>query len=108
MPDAEIFIDNYLIQRRDRNRRGGGVLIYIRKDLAYNSRSDLNHSDLEATWLEVLLPKSKPILCGVIYRPPNQSNFYNILDSVCSSSSHFSEYETILLGDFNTDVSKCS
>ena len=108
VPDAEIFIDNYIVQRNDRNRQGDGVLIYVRKDFAFNSRCDLQHEELEATWLEVLLPKSKPILCGVIYRPPHQTNFYSILDSVCSSTSHFSEYETILLGDFNTDVSKTS
>ena len=82
------------------------MLIYVRKDLTFNSRCDLDHADLEATWLELLLPKSKPILCGVIYRPPKQSNFYNILESVCSSSSYFSECETVLLGDFNTDVCK--
>ena len=108
MPDAEIFIDNYSVQRKDRNRHGGGVLIYIRKDFAFNCRGDLDHEELEATWLEVLLPKTKPILCGVIYRPPHQTKFYSILDSVCSSTSHFSEYETVLLGDFNTDVSKTS
>ena len=107
VPDAEVHIDKYLIQRRDRNRHGGGVLIYIRSDLSFNKRSDLDHVDIEATWLELLLPKSRPILCGVIYRPPNQSKFYDLLDRVCSSSVNFCEYETILLGDFNTNVS-CS
>lgn len=108
VPDNEIHIENYLIQRKDRNPQGGGVFIYIRSDLAFNNRNDLDHEDLEATWLELLLPKFKPILCGVIYRPPKQTNFYSILDTVCASSSHFSEHETILLGDFNTDVSKPS
>ena len=81
------------------------MLIYIRSDLVFNCLHDLDHKDLEATWLKLLLPKSKSILCGVIYRPPKQSDLYSVLDSVCSSSSHFNEYETILLGDFNTDVS---
>lgn len=49
-------------------------------------------------------PKSKPILCGCLYRPPQQHDFYNVLDNICASSGHLQEYETVLLGDFNTDV----
>ena len=105
VPDSEIAIHNYYIQRRDRNRHGGGVCIYVRKDLSFNIRNDLDHTELEAKWIELFLPKSKPILVGVIYRPPSQQNFYTILDVVCSSSSDFLQYETFLLGDFNTDVS---
>jgi len=89
VPDLEIFIDNYCVKRKDRNRHGGGVCIYFRKDRSFNSRQDLVHEDLEATWIELLLPKSKPILCGCLYRPPTQQSFYTILDSLCSSSSHF-------------------
>ena len=105
VPDAEVHIDNYCLQRKDRNRHGGGVCIYIRSDLSFNIRSDLYHDDLEAIWIDLFLPKSKPILCGAIYRPPTQQNFYTILDLVCSRSRAFLEQETILLGDFNTDVS---
>ena len=49
VPDSEIDIENYFVQRKDRNRQVGGVCIYIRKDLSFNNRSDLNHADLEAT-----------------------------------------------------------
>ena len=105
VPDSEIQIDNYCILRKDRNRRGGGVCVYIRKDFSFNQRCDLDNSNLEAVWFEILLPKTRPILCGSLYRPPSQHNFYSVLDSVCSSNNDFTELETILLGDFNTDVS---
>ena len=85
-------------------RQGGGVCIYIHQDLSYNERIDLNHDDLAATWIELLLPKTKPIICASIYRPPNQTNFYSILDSVCASSNQFHEFEAILLGNCNTNV----
>ena len=103
VPDAEVHIESYSIQRKDRNRHGGGVCIYIRQDLSYNERSDLNHGCLEATWIEIFLPKTKHILCASIYRHSTQSDFYNIMD-VCSSCIQFTELETILLGDFNTNV----
>lgn len=41
VPDSEVNISNYCIQRRDRNRQGGGVCTYIRKDLSYNTRNEL-------------------------------------------------------------------
>jgi len=43
------------------------------------------------------------MICASIYRPPNQTNFYSILDTVGSSRNQFHEFETILLGDFNTN-----
>ena len=47
---------------------------------------------------------TKPILCGSIYRPPKQSDFYGIIENALEAVSTHSQ-ETILLGDFNTDVS---
>ena len=35
-----------------------------------------------------------------------QTHFYDILESVCSKSADFLSKETIILGDFNTDVAK--
>ena len=59
-------------------------------DLAVNPLDDLLHEELEAMWIEILLPKTKPIVCGVVYRPPQQANFYDLLETKCLSSSFFS------------------
>ena len=104
--DSEINIENYTLTRRDRNRNGGGVCIFVRNDFSFNCISEMSHSDVEAIWIELLIPKSKPILCGCLYRPPTQSNFYDLLENMCLSSPFFMDRECILLGDFNTDVSK--
>ena len=66
----------------DRNRQGGGVCMYIRKDLAFNALDELSHDDIEAIWIELLLPKTKLIVCGVVYRPPDQTKFYELFESV--------------------------
>ena len=68
--DSEIHIDNYSVRRKDINRHGGGVCLYIRSDLAFNGLDELPHDEIEAVWIELLLPKTKPIVCGVVYRPP--------------------------------------
>ena len=104
--DSEVQINSYVLRRQDRNRHGGGVCIYIRRDLSFNPRDDLSHDELEAKWIELLLPKTKSILCGVVYRPPQQCNFYNLFEDLCIAHSDFIEKESIILGDFNNDVTK--
>ena len=93
----------YSILRHDRNRNGGGVCInYLRSDLAFNPRQDLQPDGVESVWAEVLLPKTRPILTGICYRPPRQCDFYELLELSFNEGNDFSE--CILLGDFNTNV----
>ena len=75
----EVEIDDYKILRCDRNRHGGGVACYIRNDLSYNVIS-VFPSEIESVFFEILLPNSKSITVGTIYRPPNQSNFLEVLN----------------------------
>ena len=102
--DSEIHIDNYSVRRKDRNRYGGGVCLYIRSGLAFNGRDEILHGELEAVWIELTLPKTKPIVYGVGYRPPNQSNFYDLSADVCLSSADIQERESLVLSDFNANV----
>ena len=66
--EPEIQMDDYKILRCDRNRHGGGVACYIKNDLSYNILSVFLR---ESVFFEILLPNSKPIIVGTIYRPPN-------------------------------------
>ena len=72
--DGEINIDGYELVRSDRNRHGGGVACYIRSDISFNVRGAF-FSEIENIFLDILLPKTKPILIGILYRPPDQSKF---------------------------------
>ncbi len=94
-------IDGYNIIRNDRNRHGGGVCMYIRSDLAFNIRIDLqtNIQDLEAVWCDILLPRTKPILLGTIYRPQTHTRFVENFDDVLSKCDL--SQETYIFGDFN-------
>ena len=69
----EIKINGYDIVRKDRNRHGGGVAIYIRNTINYSIRDDLTDENLETITLEITKPKSKPFLINSWYRPPNSS-----------------------------------
>ena len=75
--DSEIDIADYTIKRRDRNREGGGVCIYIRRFFIFKLRDDIC-TTLETVWAELYLSKIKPISIGVCYRPPKHMDFFLI------------------------------
>ena len=99
--DAEIMVDGYNIIRNDRNRHGGGVCMYIRSDLDFNIRTDLQTDiqDIEAVRCDILLPRTKPILLGTTYRPQTHTRFVENFDDVLSKCDL--SQETYILGDFN-------
>lgn len=103
--DSEISIENYAVERNDRNREGGGTCLYIKKDIPYSIRSALHSDDLDCKWVDVILPKTKPILLGVCYRPPKQDvkDFFKSLENVLNSNVTIAQ-ECIILGDFNVNV----
>lgn len=105
--DNEIKIDNYNIARNDRNREGGGACIYIRSDLPFNIREDLHHDEIEAIWVDIFLPRSKPLLIGTVYRPERPlhvTNFVENFEQVLAKINH--SHEVYILGDFNVDLVK--
>ena len=73
--------------------------MYVRSDLAYNPREDLQNENLEDIWLEILLPKTKPILIGTCYRAPKNSNLKESLENTITKLPV--DCDTIILGDFN-------
>lgn len=102
--EPEIEIKGYQVIRKDRNRKGGGVCLYIKTSLAFNQRNDLEIEELEAIWCEILLPKTKPIVVGCCYRPPKQSNFLELLEENILKFSY--DAEIIILGDMNICLHK--
>ena len=102
VPDLEVNLPGYDILRCGRNRNGGGVACYIRKDLCFHTRA-LNCKEIENTIFDILLPKSKPINIGVFYRPPNQANFMELIVK-SFSLLNLKDNEIYLLGDFNINL----
>ena len=68
--DGMIHIDGYDIIRKDRSRNGGGVCIYLRNSINYQIRQDLIPADLEAIYIEITKPHSRPFVVVTVYRPP--------------------------------------
>ena len=73
----EIQIPGYTLERSDRDREGG-VACYVRSDLSYNARNTLS-DEIESIFVDIMLPKTKPILVRVVYRPPDKSDFLELI-----------------------------
>lgn len=104
--DLELSIDGYTFERKDRIRGShGGVLCYIRSDIIYVRRSDLENTDIEAIWIEILVKNSSSILICIMYRPPDSSKYlYKDFDSSFDdmiSLAVSENKESILSGDLN-------
>ena len=75
-PESPFFINRFSKPfRKDRNRHGGGLLMYIKED---NSQKELSFnlpSDIEIIIIELNINKIKWFVCGC-YHPPSQSDEY--------------------------------
>ena len=103
--NSEISIPSYNILRCDRNRNGGGVLCYVKNTICYNQREHFSN-EFENIFFDILLPNTKPILVGNIYRPPDQLGFLEKLSNAILNAQNFDSQEVYILGDFNIDLSK--
>ena len=67
---SEISIDGHCAMRRDRNRKVGGVICYVTNKICYNTKNCLsNETSLSKNiFIELLIPKTKPITVGIVYK----------------------------------------
>ena len=94
--------------RLDRNKNGGGVMIFIRDTISSKIlEKHIFPNDVESIFVELNFRKCKWLLCGT-YHPPSQSDecLFNNLDKVLDS---YSRYDKVLLvRNFNTEISEQS
>lgn len=101
--DSEIFANpnKYSLYRHDRKaKKGGGVLIAIKKGLApFLVNTD---SCLEIVWAACTTSTAK-VLVGVCYRPPDSNSSFidELRSSITSAIGKYPADITYLVGDFN-------
>ena len=72
--DIQVYVDKFATYRKNRNRQGGGVLVYVNKNRFHHTmRSDLMSENVELLAVEINQPKSTPIIILAWYRPPGSS-----------------------------------
>ena len=110
--DGQVTISGYEFLRKDRcdtiKKAGGGVMLYYRNSLTCQRKKDLEISNIETLWSEVMLPKSKPFLLCTIYRLPNVNSDWIDAFEEELSTAQTTILEIIVMGDLNIDLLKCS
>jgi hypothetical protein len=108
--DSEIYINGYTIIRKDRNRNGGGIAIYIKNNISHFERVDLtlDSGNLELICIEINRLHCRPFLLRAWYRPPNSEiELFDNLELFLFKCD-IENKELILIGDINCDYMKVS
>ncbi|XP_068757218.1 uncharacterized protein [Montipora capricornis] len=102
-------IDGFrFVHKYRQSRPGGGVGLYVSNDIEFKERKDFCFNDVdiaESLFIEVLRPRVKNIIVGIVYRPPNQG-VDEFLTKINESLGKISRENKIcfLLGDFNINL----
>ena len=102
--DSELYIEDYIIVRKDRNRNGGGVAMYISSAISFKRLTQCEN-DTESICIHVTSTDTEPITICVLYRPPNSPAYvlHSINNMVGNIVTHVNN-DVIILGDFNSDM----
>ena len=102
-PLVQFFIEGFATPYRlDRNKHGGGILIYVREDIPSKQLNKHTAKEgIEGIFLELNLIKYRLLVLGT-YHPPTQANEYFLTCISDSLDIYLKDYNRfILLGDFN-------
>ena len=100
---SEIEIEGYNLVRYDQSQRGGGVACFVKNYILYNRKPNFC-INTESILIEIFLPKSKPVLTGILYRPPDKYDFVSHLERKFSDTNVYESQECYLLGDINLNL----
>ena len=104
--DNEIKIPGYALCRNDRNRNGGGVVLYIRDCFSFIQRKELIPNQLEMVCIEICRKYGKLFLISAWYRPPNSN--IDLFDSfeMFINKCEIESKELLVLRYLNCDSNK--
>ena len=103
---SELFQETclYSVYRKDRNIRGGGVMLFVHKDISHMPITELEN-DSESIWVKVFANKTSHFVASW-YRPPGSTSeefqlFREQLDYIRTHHKGKTLPSAHVLGDFN-------
>ena len=120
IPNKLIEIPRYNTVRQDRgwggiqgqpgNKKGGGLICYVKDDLVYNEYifEHLNCSckDLEMLWVSLEIKSMRKVVIINIYRPPqgDYKKACSLINEALTTANLKDNTDIFLLGDFNINL----
>lgn len=104
-----IDLPGYNLFRKDRDTRGGGLVVYVMSLLKCKMLEPLGDTPaLEQLWLEINIKQYK-LAIGVVYRPPNlHMEHLSEMEAVVRFLDMNGFTNIIILGDFNINMLESS
>ena len=97
--DAELGLTGYVMFRRDRIGRRGGVILYVKESIqAYEIKLEREADCNEAVWCKIVSGNSK-LTIGLVYPSPNINEEDNT--KIQNAIKEVTKGECIIMGDFN-------
>ena len=107
---TNVNLKGYAFYSQPSNSSAGGAGLYIRANLNYSVREDLNilEDEFECIWVEIKNAKSPNILCCCAYRHPNTDSrkFTEYMDMTMNKLSKENKL-IFVMGDFNLNLFNC-
>ncbi|KAK9718379.1 Endonuclease-reverse transcriptase [Popillia japonica] len=108
--DDLVHINDYIVVREDRggDRRGGGVCVFLKNQIAFKKLEIITDASCEQLWLSIKINKIS-IAVGVVYRPPytNCNDFISNLEENLSNI-YVKHTEIFCAGDMNINMLDCN
>ena len=113
-PDAQFHPQDYAITREDVSEKSGGIMTFIRSDIPFNRKYEIeiNNEAFHSLCVQISVNKEKWLIAS-IYRPPSTDpnvfldNLNTLIDRMLSITDMI-----IIMGDTNIDIlkndSRCS
>jgi hypothetical protein len=80
-------------------------MVYVKSNLHYKRRYDLELNRVENIWIELSLENNKSVLIGLFYRVSNSNTLYNnVIEDSISLAVDTDINVIIVTGDFNYDA----
>ena len=91
--------------RRDRNRNGGGVLVYIAQNLIFYQKEHLQSENFEHIWVDIKI-RNETFTINAFYRPPNETNeshtkFLDTASKILQKLSTYNSSQKVIASDLN-------
>ena len=91
--------------RRDRNRNGGGCVIYVANHLPFKQMINLQSEYFEHIWVDVYVSDKKYCI-NTMYRPPNETAddhtlFLDVSNNLFDKLEDYPAYTCLISGDLN-------
>ena len=95
---------NEPICRRPKRPLETGILLYVNETVQFKRLHHLENLGIECIWIEISIPKAKPIIIGYVYRNGKelvswQDTFCNMIDEIVKRGNDY-----FILGDFNINL----